>query len=509
MDEEFNDKIKNMSEEQVRTHTRFKMYRFFDEIEKKAKRIKPEKFIPYVLNFFHDPSRKLMISPHTILQAIEANCAYHKDGYNEEISQKKFADIINLIITSEDKNAFYLWSIHNKLEIFYQFICRIQLEVQKTGCSKAYLSRYWKLFCDNIFINKLHYEFEKIYGISVEKWFLCSFALYAMFFKKIMIPKKFQISQNININENDIQKYLNLSCYSITEIKQRFFDIRRNISEEFHFLTRTAFIERPIIDLENGLLVTPIPELIFRHMGYGLNDLFEKIDSYGYYLGKSFQEYTKKTLSCLSKMVKLYSNEELEKLSEGEKSCDFLVETESENILIECKAIDFKVRTLTENAIFKSNAFSKVKDAICQIENTLYNIKTGKLLLPGINTNKPFLKIVVTFGEMFGFNSDWLLNHMLSSIKSVNSNIKPIILSIDGLEKLVLYKENAHESLIDIYHSKLKEGYLITGDWDTYISNKISAIQTVKNLDFFEDGFDEMFNKFGIDIEEKRVIINK
>ncbi|MFA5293831.1 MAG: hypothetical protein WC496_12480 [Phycisphaerae bacterium] len=506
MDEEFDTRINDMPEQQVREITRFKMRRIRDEIEKKAKRIKPEKFIPYILNFFYDPSRKWVIGPHTILQAIEANCAYHKRGYDEEITLKKFADIINLLMKSEDKNDFYLWSIHNKLEIFFQFISRIQLEVQKTGCSRTYLSRYWKLFYNNNFLSKLHDDFEKIHGISVEKWFLCSFSMYAMFLKTCIIPQKFKISPGININESDIQTYLNLSCYTVTEIRQRYFEVRKDIPREFHFLTRTAFVERPIIALENTLLVAPIPELIFRHMGHGLNGLFENIDSYGYCLGKSFQEYTKKTLNCLSDIIRLYSNEELEKLSAGEKSCDFLLVTQSENILIECKAIDFKVRTLTENAILKSNAFTKVKDGIRQIDNTLNNIKTGKLCLPSVDANKPFLKIVVTFGEMLGFNSDWLLNEMCPLIKDVDEKTsKPIILSVDGLEKLVLYIENTKEFLIDIYRSKQEKGYFLTGDWDTYLENKIFAIKQIKNLGFFSEGFDEMYDKFGIDLKDKEI----
>ncbi|OHB53094.1 MAG: hypothetical protein A2Y10_06880 [Planctomycetes bacterium GWF2_41_51] len=499
-----------MTEEQVRCLTRFKMRRFFDEIEKKAKRLKPEKFIPYVLKFFHNPMRREIIGPHTILQAIEANCAYHKSGYDEEITHKKFADIINLIMKSEEENDFYLWSIHNRLEIFFQFINRIQIEVQKTGFSKYYLSRYWNLFYDNDHIRKMHNDFENIYKISVEKWFLCSFAMYAMFAKDFIIPKEFKISSSMSIDENDISTYLNFSCYSVAEIQERYFETRKNIKEEFHFLVRTVFVERPIVLLDGDQLVAPVPELLFRHMGHGLNDLFEKIDSsYGCYLGKAFQEYTKKTLNCLSNVV-LYSNEELEKLSAGDKSCDFLLATQSENILIECKAIDLKVRTLTENAIFNSNAFSKIKDGICQIDNTLNNIMNGKLCLPGIDTKKPFLKMVVTFGEMFGFNSDWIFNKMCPQINyDEEKNLKPMIFSIAGLEKFVLYIENSSESLIDIYHAKRKDGYFATGDWDNYLSSKIASIKPIKNdINFLNEGFDSMLDKFEIDFAGRENILD-
>jgi len=118
-DEQYIDNIKNMSENEVRLRARSKTRYLEEELEKKAKRIKPEKFVTSTLNFFRDPSQETFIAPHTMLQAIEANCAYHKGGYDEDITWGKFADIINLTKRLEDENDFYLWSISHNLGIFF------------------------------------------------------------------------------------------------------------------------------------------------------------------------------------------------------------------------------------------------------------------------------------------------------------------------------------------------------------------------------------------------------
>ena len=97
MDEEkYIDQINSLSEDEVRLKARLRTMDIQCALEKKAKRIKPHKFIPYCINFYNNQPKKVFIAPYTILQAIESNCAYHKSGYDEDITYKKFADIINL-----------------------------------------------------------------------------------------------------------------------------------------------------------------------------------------------------------------------------------------------------------------------------------------------------------------------------------------------------------------------------------------------------------------------------
>jgi len=505
MDEkEYIDQINSMSEDEVRLKARLRTMDIQDSLEKIVKKIKPNKLIPYIVNTFNNPPKNILIAPHTVLQVIEANCAYHKIGYDEDMTWDKFANIINLNRRLEDENEFYLWSIHHRIDLFFQFITRIQLEAQRTGSNKQHLSRYWELFYDNDYTPKLFDEFSEKFGISIERWFLCSICMFAFFHKSFIGHSNIKIPPEINVNNNDISRYLELSAYSVEEIKRRYFDVRKGVSREFHFLIRSAFMERPIVNLDDDRIVAPIPKLIFRHMGRKLREMFETVDIDGRYVADSFERYTGMVLNNLSSLIKLYSNDELEKLSEPEKSCDFLLITSTENILIECKAVDFRVRTLTEAAICNCNAFSKVKKAIDQINCTLENIQTKKLKINELDTTKPFLKIVVTFDEMPGFNSEWISNALLSKdsdFKNPSGNlntIKPIIISIESLELLVMYIESSSKPLIEIYNSKQEQGYFLTGDWDAFLANKTRELDKNKKLNFIDSVFNEVYERLGI-----------
>lgn len=506
MDEKkYIDHINSLSEDEVRLKARLRTMDIQCALEKKAKRIEPCKFIPYIVNIFHNPPKNILIAPHTVLQVIEANCAYHKSGYSEDMTWKKFADIVNLNKRLEDENDFYLWSIHHRIGLFFQFIARIQFEAQRTGFNKLHLSRYWKLFYDNNSTPKLFEKFSEKFGISIEKWFLCSICMFSFFHKSFIGDPNIKIPPEINVNNNDVSRYLDLSVYSVEEIKQNYFDVRKDISREFHFLIRSAFMERPIVKLDDGRIVAPIPKLIFRHMGYKLRAMFETIDINGHCVANSFEKYTEMLLNNLSSLINLYSSNELEALCNPYKSCDFILITPTENILIECKAVDYRVRTLTKDAIHNCNAFSKIQKAIDQINSTLKNIQTKKLKIKELDKTKPFLKIVVTFGEMPGFNSDWVLNELLSKerldIKSSSENLnttKPLIISIEGLEKLIMYIENSGKSLIDIYNSKQEQGYSLTGDWDAFLTNKAFELDKNEKLNFVERVFNEVYERLGI-----------
>ena len=63
-----------------------KMLSFYDVLEKKAKRHLPRKYILYIAERLTQCRRDLkkfaQTPPHHLLHSIEANCAYHKDGYD-------------------------------------------------------------------------------------------------------------------------------------------------------------------------------------------------------------------------------------------------------------------------------------------------------------------------------------------------------------------------------------------------------------------------------------------
>ena len=504
-------RIDSLTEEEARREARLNLIDLQDTLEKKAKRVKPEVFVPKIARLFHDPKRKFIMGPHTYLQAIEANCTFHKEGYNETLDQNKLASIYNLCLDSEAKNTFYLWIIHDNINLFHQFIYRIQMEIQKTGLSNTHLARYWMILYDNIFTPRLFEAFQDKYKITIKNWFLCSLCIYTLFYKQLEAFKHLKLPAQINLTQKDIQTYSSYTTCSIEEVKNKYTEERKKLSREFHFLIRSYFIERPILNLNETKMIAPIPGLIIRNMGKGLINMFEQIDKNGYHLGQSFERYTESVLRCLRNSLKIFTENELKKQLEGEKHCDFLIVTPTENILLECKAIDFRVRTLTENAISNSSASTRIIDAIEQLAITSNNIQTDKLTLEGLDKTKPTIGVVVTLGEIPGLNTDWFFEKALplNEMKNIDTehfqsflqNNRPVILSIDSLEELVVYLDSSSDSFFDLYTFKMQKEYYMTGDWDAFLNNKLKEIDKVEKLDFVNECVAYMYKELGVEIE--------
>ena len=515
MSDKFFDQLVSLPEDKARLQCRIRVRTIYDNLAKKAKRIRPENFVPLLVSTFRQPPKGVVLPPHVILQAIEANCSYHKNGYDEQATWGKLAEILNIFL-SEDFNPYLVYVIRKNVNLLMQYMHRSQFDIQKTESSQKDLVRYWKLFAENEFTPKLHSDFENTYSISVEKWFRYSLAAYAMLRNDLMISRyNIKIQMSLPFSNEDFQKYFDLSIMTAQQVKEKYFESRKNIDPEFYFLIRTCFLERPILQLSNNKLISPIPELIFRHVGYGLYGLFENLDKNGYYIGKSLQSYTRSVLEDLKITNVLIDNNSLEKIAKGQKSCDYILSTEHENILIECKATIFKVNTLTQNAIANHTSTTNICRGIAQIHETLKQIEQGKFDSLGIDKRKPFIGIIITFGEIPEANSDWYSEEITpnnvigakSSDYDGSSKLivrKPLILSLNALENLVTLMNNSEESLVSIYDQKEKEGYISTGDWERFLIRKLSALEKVVPLTFIKSVMEEFYKRLGLNNKIKQ-----
>ena len=509
MADNFFDQLVSLEEDEARVKCRDRVLNIYDNLAKKAKRIRPENFVPLLVSKFREPPKGVVLPPHVILHAIEANCSYHKNGYDEQVTWGKLAEILNIFL-SEEFNPYLTYIISKNLNLFVQYIHRTQLDIQKTESSRKHLVRYWKLFAENEFTPKLFSNFENKYGISVEKWFRYSLGAYAMLRNDLMISRySIKIGENLPFSNDDFQKYFDLSILTKEQVKERYFESRKNIEPEFYFLIRTCFLERPILQLSNNKLISPIPELIFRHVGYGLYGLLKSLDKDGYYIGKSLQAYTRRVLEDLKTKKVLIDNISMEKIAKDQKSCDFLLSTEHENILIECKATIFKVNTLSQNAIAKHTSTTNICRGVDQIHKTLDQIEEGKFDSLIIDKKKPFIGIILTLGEIPEANSDWyyekiipnnMMGKKLANYDDASKLIirKPLILSVNALENLITYMNNSNESLVSIYDQKEKKGYFVTGDWERFLNHKLSDLEKVVPLTFIKSVMEEFDKSLGL-----------
>jgi len=348
------------------------------------------------------------------------------------------------------------------------------------------------LYFNNEFISRIADEFVKKYDISILDWFKCSFAAFTLFQRDVSVNPEIRISKDINIPEKELLKYLRINSYSVEELRQHYLQVRKETEKEFHFLISYAFLEKPILLLPNGKYVSPLPSLIIRQLGHGLNELIRRIDKNGYHLGKAFQLYCSDVLNCLSADKQLYDEDYLQKLIKGEKCCDFLLCTNHENILIECKAVNFNVKVLTENGLKSSGLVTKVVEGISQIYETIEHIVSGKLKNINLDLNKPFVPIIVTLEEIPEANSDWYYNKIIlgndkaKKLKVMDKPnliiLRPIILSVNTLEKLISFMSSASVSCFDLYNEWSRLGYHFAGDWGIYLSQKIATEFAGRNI---------------------------
>lgn len=75
------------------------MLRFYDALEKAVKRYPPESCIRYMAARLREAWDEIgkfrQTPPHRVLHSIEANCAFHKQGYDEKMDWSAVAKIMN------------------------------------------------------------------------------------------------------------------------------------------------------------------------------------------------------------------------------------------------------------------------------------------------------------------------------------------------------------------------------------------------------------------------------
>lgn len=505
------EKEKLTHEEAVRK-TKLIMIDFYDALEKKLKRHPPQVYIPYVaeqLTRSRENVKTLCkLPPHNMIHSIEANCAYYKSGYSDPIDWDKFAKIMNIYHDFGD-NPFQSYTIQENIGRFILMMHRQQFALQE-GVSKTYIARVWSLFVNNPYTAKLSEEFQKEYSFTFEQWFHLVFLSWVgandkpthLFERNILLNCDFyKVTQDI------IDAFYQHISLTVEQVKENFKSLRRDIEPAFHFLIQPVLMHKPIIDFENGKMIAPAPDLILLYSGQGMLDLLSRIKGYDIYLSKSFEAYIMQLLSCLKRKNKILSNNQLERMTDG-KSCDFLIETDSEILLVECKATTFTARMFTDNAILKNNSTGKIAEGLVQIYTSAYDLDKGVFDSLSIDKKKKVVGIVVTLGEIPLANLDWYINSFImvraETEKKLTSPIypsrlmqdRPITMSVDTFENLIVIMNNTGLSMIDLYTQKEKEGVARAGDWNTFLRQNLKS--SYEELPFVQKNNSLFYESMGV-----------
>lgn len=509
-------KEERSTERDARRKAELKMRELYYHLEKSTKRHRPEVFIPYMSSLFRkslENFNRTKIPPHFILRSIEANCAFWKEGYDEQIDRNKMAKIINLYIDYD--NPVLVNVIHKNLDLTFLMMWREQVLVQKRPNSN-YMARTWRLFVNNSWMKRIAKEFEAKYSVTMDDWFKLCFLCYVIAVNDTSSCINIESVEScdfITIDKRSIGPYLELTCTKPKEVKEKFLEHMKE-PLEYHFLNKYIFMERPILDLGNCRLIAPNPNFLMLNAGEGLYQLSSDIAGFDTNFGKSFQSYTEELLGCIENKVNFIKSEELERLASG-KSCDFLLEFEDHLLLIECKATSLTVNKLTENAILNNNSTVKIAEGIVQIYATAHDICRGIFGASHIENKKPIFGIVVTFGEIPLVNTDWyngfIWKRKEEELKSPiypNEKIKgrPIVVSISTLEEIASYINSSGVSFADLYEEKASLPPH-RGDWNAFMPSKISEIkEKIKKIPLLVEQNRDFYASLGVSEEKTEEI---
>jgi len=493
------------------------MLEFYDTIEKKVKRHRPEEYIPYCaqrLSEFHrDVDKISKIPPHNLLHSIEANCAYYKSGYDDQVTWKSFAQIMNLYQDYGD-NPFLSYTISENIDRLFLMMARQQFELQNKP-SRVHMARVWSLFVENPYTITLAEQFERVFGISFKQWLHLSFLSWVaahenptrIFKRDILLGCDFY-----KVTSQLADLFYSHVSYSIKQIKNNFLNIRNEEESAFHFLIRSVFLEKPIIAFDDGNMIAPAPDLIFLHSGEGLLDLVRTIPDSDSSIAKSFEYYIGTVLNCLNNKICVIPSNQLEDIvrrSTGGKVCDFIIETDSEILLIECKATTYTAKMFTDNAILNNSSTGKIANGLVQLYTTAHYLDNGVFDTLSIDNDKPAVGIIVTFGEIPLVSSDWYFKKFVMEraerrlsppiFPSNKMTFQPIVMSVETFENMITILNNTSTSIINLSDAKENEGYAAVGDWNTYLRSQVNS--EYQGLSIITDNNRNFFESMGVDMD--------
>ena len=447
--------------------------------------------------------------PHRILHSIEANCAYARGQNHDPVGPYRLNKVLNVYHSFAD--PLQLRVVGESVQHLMLIMNRQQLELQYKH-SGYDLARAQRLFISDTPMPRCAQEFLSEHGLTMEEWCQLSF-LYSAVAQEAQgrcFPRA-QLWRELPIrfkgSEECSEAFIRMSSQTPDQIRTTYRELRSKVALEYHTLIRSVFLSKPIIDFGEAGLLAPLPQLLLRNSWAGIYQAVREMAPFGKEFGDSFQAYVEQLLDCDEQKQRVLASKDLERHT-SRRSCDFLVERPDEMILIETKAATFSHDFLTEKAILDDNSTIKVAEGMEQIYGTAYDIGEGALAPLSIRSDKPLLGIVVTFGDLFIPNSKWYFEKFIlekakdklsAPIYPNEALDRPIVLSIQALERFVEYLNTSGTRALDLRKEKDQQEFALVGDWDVYLKNKLnSCTEPIKHLPIMRREFDDFFQQMGL-----------
>ncbi len=489
-----------------------RMLQFYDVLEKCLKRYRPEAYTPYMARRLREclttPKKLAQTPPHWILHSMEANCAYHRPGYDDCVDYNSMARVMHVYYDHLD--PLQMHTVHESLDRLFLIMRREQIELQ-IGGSKCHLAQVWNLFVDDDPIPKTATAFERKYGLTLRQWVQLCFLSWVVVTQR---PEGDWSAQPIvryagyTGNDDTIHAFLSHSSRSVADISTRFKTVRQTLHPMYHGLIRSAFVETPLLRLGTARIVAPHPLLMLKHAQDGLFRLAQSLPFFDNEFGRSFERYVRTILCSCQRVSKLLTDKDLKRVCRT-KRCDFVLETPDAVILVECKACAYTLNLFTDTAILGHNSTKKVADALVQLHHVAKDIEDGRLQEIGIDGRKPVLGVIVTLGDIPSANSDWYFEtfFLQRAAARLDPGVccpscmtrRPIVISAEVLQQFIISLNALQVSPFTLYDEKESQDYLAVGDWGTFLARKNANLGTNERcLAFITDQLGRFLDSFGV-----------
>lgn len=465
---------------------------FNRELERLTKRYQPRQFAPFVATILHkvlgDQSQWARYPPHTLVNAIEANCAYFRGHRDVEFSQNRFDQIINHYKDYYDPYLKYVIRVEKSADLFALALSREQFDLQRRPNLDDF-ARTLLLYEIDDPISGSSSLFNNHTGISVNDWIYMCFAIQSHVLNRsspLVRSEDYTESIVSSVPRDSVPAFLEQVSAPPESIGEHFRSERSNYPAHLHIFIKSAFFMKPLIAFEDGQYLVVHPNLIFYHADQGLYDACFRLnqDVFAEEFGKSFENYIGLILGEFFSKDRIHSESELRPISTG-RTCDFLVDDEHCVILIECKATRYSSDLLTENAILNDNSTGKIADAFEQLHSTAARVANGDFRGLIGDRVRPIVGLVAMYGELYFANSDTYFNKFIS--ERLDQDVledwpnplahSPQIMRVGTLEAFLVVMRERKESPLKLIEDKLRLPYIQTGDWQSYLGSISQEIQ--------------------------------
>lgn len=294
-----------------------------------------------------------------------------------------------------------------------------------------HLYRYYYIFSDN----KLASHVESKLGMSYRDFFTCAMWIHSVFDKQSYFKGKTYFLQKkyeeTSLSSENIKKTLSILSIDFSKLKEILkgrlkYDMCTFVTHDYEH------IRKPIFEY-NGNLYCLLPDLLLNQYTSGvyyLSEIYDKRYNLNNSFGACFEQYVGLILDK-NRTDSIQITKELRFDRGQKKTSDWIIESESAVVFVECKTKRLTVQSKKYEDVLEKDVNSMV-DAVFQVYKVFFHYKNNEISGLKFSHEKYFIPLIITLEEWY------------AGIPVLNKKIKKQV-------KTKLKLANIDESMVDKY----------------------------------------------------------